>query len=84
MEDAATTLTLSGQLFVELLSPYSAGTTGVYRKFPLVQQRFEIVLNKGVEFLASTDVQLFIPSVMAYGRDDDGNYEGMHCAVISM
>jgi len=73
--DAERTLTLSGQLFVELLSPYSAGTTGVYRKFPLVQQRFEIVLNKGVEFLASTDVQLFIPSVMAYGRDDDGNYE---------
>jgi len=75
VEDTDDTVTLSGTLFVEMVSPYSMETTGYYRTFPLIPQRFEIVLNKKVNAIASTGVQLFISSVMAYGRDGDGNYE---------
>jgi len=60
---------------VELVSPYSMTTEGYFRTFPVVQQGFEIVLNKQLNVMGSTGVQLFIPSVMAYGRDDEGNYE---------
>ena len=53
-------------------------TEGYYRTFPVVQQAFEIVLNKQVDVIATTGVQLFIPSVMAYGRnDEEGIYEGL-------
>ena len=54
-------------------------TDGYYRTFPLVQQDFAIAVSRRVDVLASTGVQLFISSVMAYGRDDDGNYECMLC-----
>merc|ERR1719295_681690 len=51
-------------------------TEGYFRTFPVVQQGFEIVLNKQVDVMATTGVQLFIPSVMAYARnDEDGGYE---------
>ena len=53
--------------------------TGYYRIYPLVQQDFGIQLNREVNVLATTGVQLFISSVMAYGRDADGNYECMLC-----
>merc|ERR1719189_253217 len=69
------TVRLKGTFFVELVSPYSMTTEGYYRTFPLIQQGFEIVLNKQIDVVSSTGVQLFIPSVMAYGRDDNGNYE---------
>ena len=59
-------------------------TEGYFRTFPLVQQGFEIVLNKQVDVLATTGVQLFISSVMAYGREDDGTYLGMLCVAMSM
>merc|ERR1719474_2010540 len=76
VEDTANALKLSGTFFVELVSPYSMSTEGYFRTFPVVQQGFEIVLNKQVDVMASTGVQLFIPSVMAYARnDDDGSYE---------
>merc|ERR1719228_2266070 len=76
VEDTANALKLSGTFFVELVSPYSMATEGYFRTFPVVQQGFEIVLNKQVDVVASTGVQLFISSVMAYARnDDDGTYE---------
>lgn len=75
-------MTLSGTFFVELVSPYLMSTEGYFRTLPLVQQRFEIVLNKKLGVIASTGVQLFISSVMAYGRDGDGKYEGMHCVAM--
>ena len=43
----------------------------------MVQQDFGIALSRTVNVLASTGVQLFIPSVMAYGRDAAGNYQGL-------
>merc|ERR1712223_1475187 len=76
VEDTPNALKLSGTFFVELVSPYSMATEGYFRTFPVVQQGFEIVLNKQVDVMASTGVQLFIPSVMAYARnDEDGTYE---------
>ena len=83
VEDTKEALKLSGTFFVELVSPYSMTTEGYFRTFPVVQQGFEIVLNKQVGVMASTGVQLFISSVMAYARnDEDGSYEGMLCAVM--
>merc|ERR1719361_2595432 len=68
-------ITLSGTLFIELVSPYSMSSSRFYRTFPLLQQDFGIVLDRTVDVLASTGVQLFIPSVMAYGQieKDDGS-----------
>merc|ERR1719494_1329833 len=50
-------------------------SSGYYRTFPLLQQEFGIVLDRTVDVLASTGVQLFIPSVMAYSQieKDDGS-----------
>merc|ERR1719333_1219483 len=76
VEDTKEALKLSGTFFGELVSPYSMSTEGYFRTFPVVQQGFEIVLNKQVDVMASTGVQLFISSVMAYGRnDEEGIYE---------
>merc|ERR1719233_546399 len=76
VEDTNEALKLSGTFFVELVSPYSMATEGYFRTFPLVQRGFEVVLNKQVDVVATTGVQLFIPSVMAIGRnDEDGSYE---------
>merc|ERR1719384_426941 len=76
VEDTNEALKLSGTFFVELVSPYSMATEGYFRTFPVIQQGFEIVLNKQVDVMASTGVQLFIPSVMAYARNDgDDIYE---------
>merc|ERR550532_2662052 len=72
--ETADAITLSGTLFIELVSPYSMSSSAYYRTFPVVQQDFGIVLDRAVDVLASTGVQLFIPSVMAYGRNDDGSY----------
>merc|ERR1712242_375274 len=68
-------ITMSGTLFIELVSPYSMSSSKYYRTFPLLQQDFGIVLDRTVDVLASTGVQLFIPSVMAYGQieKDDGS-----------
>ena len=57
--------TLSGTLFVELVSQYSMSTEGYFKTFPVAHQGFEIVLNKKVIVMESMGVQLFIPSVMA-------------------
>merc|ERR1719228_102409 len=76
IEDTNDAVKLTGTLFVELVSPYSMSTAGYFRTFPVVQQGFQIVLNKQVDVMASTGVQLFISSVMAYARnDEDGSYE---------
>merc|ERR1712242_372689 len=66
--ETADAITLSGTLFIELVSPYSMSSSGYYRTFPLLQQDFGIVLDRAVDVLASTGVQLFITSVMAYGQ----------------
>merc|ERR1719361_843312 len=76
IDDTNDAVKLSGTFFVELVSPYSMSTEGYFRTFPVVQQGFEIVLNKQVNVIASTGVELFIFSVMAYARnDEDGSYE---------
>jgi len=71
--ETANAITLSGTLFIELVSPYSMSSSAYYRTFPLLQQDFGIVLDRTVDVLASTGVQLFITSIMAYGRDEEGN-----------
>merc|ERR1719361_1657199 len=71
--ETADAITLSGTLFIELVSPYSMADSSYYRTFPVVQQDFGIVLDRAVDVLASTGVQLFITSIMAYGRED-GKY----------
>merc|ERR1719361_1383402 len=73
VSETADAMTLSGTLFIELVSPYSMADSSYYRTFPVVQQDFGIVLDRAVDVLASTGVQLFITSIMAYGRED-GKY----------
>jgi hypothetical protein len=67
------TVTLSGTFYVELVSPYTMTTSDYYRSTPVVQQEFGIVLMRQVNVLASTGVQLFISTVMGYGRAADGS-----------
>jgi len=69
------TILLRGTFFVELVSPYSMSSSDYYRSYPLVQQDFVVALSRSVNVMASTGVQLFIISVMAFGRDEDGRYE---------
>jgi len=71
----ASSILLSGTFFVELVSPYSMDSTNYYRTYPLVQQDFVIALSRTVNVMASTGVQLFITSVLAFARDDDGSFE---------
>merc|ERR1711892_1406986 len=66
---------LEGTFFVELVSPYSMSSDEYYRSFPLIQQDFGIALSRTINVLSSTNTQLFIASVMGYGRDDAENYE---------
>merc|ERR1719361_2149705 len=73
VSETADAITLSGTLFIELVSPYSMADSSYYRTFPVVQQDFGIVLDRAVDVLASTGVQLFITSIMAYGKAD-GSY----------
>jgi len=74
VSETADAVLLEGTFYVELVSPYSVGSDEFYRSYPLIQQQFGIALSRSVDVLASTGVQLFIPSVIGYGRDDEGNY----------
>jgi len=60
---------------MELLSPYSMSSPAYYRTYPLIQQDFAIKLMRAINVLSSTDTQLFISSVMAWGRSDEDKYE---------
>merc|ERR1711902_213119 len=67
----ATSVSLSGTFFVELVSPYTMSSDEYYRSFPLIQQEFGIALSRTVNVLSSTNTQLFIPSVIGWGKEDD-------------
>ena len=42
-------ITLSGTLYVNVVSPYSMGSdSGIYRSYPLIQQDFSISINKQI------------------------------------
>jgi len=73
--ESADTVDLTGTFYVELVSPYSMSSADYYRTLPVLQQDFGIALSRTVNVLASTGVQLFIPSVMAYGQieKEDGS-----------
>merc|ERR1712106_447995 len=73
-DDSNSMMSVSGSFFVELVSPYSMYSSSFYRTFPLVQHEFALQLSRSVNALASTGVQLFVSSVMSFGRDDEGNY----------
>merc|ERR1719427_52018 len=66
---------LRGTFFVELVSPYSMASSEYYRSYPLVQEEFVIALSRSVNDLASSGGQLFISSVLAFGRNEAGDYE---------
>ncbi len=77
------TVTLSGTFYVELVSPYTMSSGDYYRTAVLLQQDFGIALMRQVNVLASTGVNLFISTIMAYGRaDDESSYSSMHCVVL--
>jgi len=67
------TVLLSGTFYVELVSPYSMSSSEYYRTAVLLQQDFSIALMRQVNVLASTGVDLFISSIMGYGRAADGS-----------
>ncbi len=62
---------LSGTLFVELVSPYTMSADEYYRTYPLIQQDFGVALSRTVNVLSTTNTQLFISSVMGWGKDGD-------------
>lgn len=73
----AESIDLGGTLYVNLISPYSMAQTasGFYRSYPLVQQDFLISINKQIDVLASTGVQLFIITIIAIFETDNGNFQ---------
>ncbi len=80
----ADAVTLSGTFFVELISPFSMSTEDYYRSAVLLQKDFGIELMRQINVLASTNVQLFISTVIGYGRDENDDngetvYTSMHC-----
>eukprot|EP01084_Bolivina_argentea_P256071 431003_1 len=70
--DDGTSITLSGTLYVNLVSPYTMSTTdsGIYRTFPLIQQDFQISILKQINVLSSTGVELFITSIIGIYEDE--------------
>lgn len=62
---------LSGTFFVELVSPYTMSSDEYYRTYPLIQQEFGVALSRTINVLSSTNTQLFISSVMGWGKGDD-------------
>ena len=56
----ADAVSLEGTFYVELVSPYSMSSDEYYRSLPLVQKDFAIALNRQVNALASTGIELFI------------------------
>merc|ERR1719273_2029977 len=79
VSETADYVLLEGTFYVELVSPYSMSSDEYSRSYPLIQQDFEIALLRTINVIASTGTQLFIPSVMGYGRSEvtsDG--EGEH------
>ncbi len=62
---------LSGTFFMELVSPYTMSSDEYYRTYPLIQQEFGVALSRTINVLSSTNTQLFISSVMGYGKGDD-------------
>jgi len=77
------TVTLSGTFYVELVSPYTMSSGDYYRTAVLLQQDFGIALMRQVNVLASTGVNLFISTIMGYGRNDDESSYSMTVLVQS-
>jgi len=75
--DNGQSITLSGTLYVNLVSPYSMGSdTGIYRTFPLIEQDFEISILKQINVLSSTGIELFITSIIGIYEDEtDGSFK---------
>eukprot|EP01084_Bolivina_argentea_P213441 362502_1 len=76
--DGDTSISLSGTLYVNLVSPYSmdATDTGIYRTFPLIQQDFEISITKQINVIGSTGIDLFITSIIGVFEDEtDQSFE---------
>jgi len=72
-----TSITLSGTLYVMVVSPYMMSTTdsGLYRTHPVYEHPFEIPVMKQVNVLSSTGVELFISSIIAhYEEESDGSF----------
>merc|ERR1719509_365068 len=69
--DSEDALTLSGTLYINIVSPYAMGATdsGFYRSWPLAQSDFSIQILKQINVLASTGVQLFISSIIGVYED---------------
>jgi len=69
--DSVDALTLSGTMYINVVSPYAMGATdsGFYRSWPLAQSDFSIVILKQVNVLASTGVELFISSIIGVYED---------------
>ena len=77
VKDNGDDITLSGTVYVNVISPFQMGSdSGIYRSYPLVQQDFSIVINKGINILGSTGVQLFISSIIGIYEDEtDQSFE---------
>lgn len=76
--DDGSSITLSGTLYVNVASPFSMTSTdtGFYRSHPLIQQDFSIKINKQINVLSSTDIDLFIASIISVSEDEsDGSFE---------
>ena len=73
----ADSIDLGGTLYVNLVSPYTMSQTssGFYRSYPLIQQDFLISINKQIDVLASTGVQLFIITIIAIFETDNGDFQ---------
>ena len=70
-------ITLSGSLYVNVVSPIQMGVTdiGFYRSLQLIKQYFSISILKQINVLSSTGVNLFIISIIGISETNNGLFE---------
>ena len=70
-------ITLSGTVYVNIVSPHVMGETdtGHYRVYPLIQQDWQLIINKQINVLSSTETKLFLMSILSVYEDEaDGAF----------
>eukprot|EP01083_Nonionella_stella_P125390 379226_1 len=73
-EDNENNITLSGTLYMNVVSPYDYNADyGYYRVYQLLSQPFMIVLSKTVYVLGDVGINLFTMDIIAVFKEDEEN-----------
>ena len=72
VNDDGTGIKIGGTVYVNLVSPHFMGPidSGHYRVYPLLQQDWQLIINKQINVLSSTETRLFIISILSIFEDN--------------